>query len=503
MSDAAADSDDEEDMLLSSLITFPAKPAKSPSGSSPSSTPATSSDDRSDEDGNEELFTEVTTVGPSTMDEDTSITLRRASITAEEAPPAAKAADAAHSDGDAAADETEPDEKPLEKPEEEEEAKPKEKQEEGSACDSPKLDETPPKKDADAASTDDGCTEASTEATLNGKQEAVEPESVDSHFGGEEEKQEDLERFKLPNGVLKLPDGIDVTAAESLIRRVECANFLPAEHTAPCRHTLVGGAGEILFIYSASLSRVKSTRGGWNAIAHEMVATDTIADGQWMVQGALFFHGTTADAITALKQHYGVAAVQGWHAVLFNEHAGTQPTLLPLEKLKCVRASDYDDAKPSTGLVYAGMREWLERLSKEGAENGFGNVALPNIVPFETAQQALKTWRATRSVVPKPKPKDAKPALRGDHAARPLSIPDGAVCKITRGTKPALTAIVTASPPDKVRHGLYCAMTGCTLGQNTGSKRYYSAEEVEMVPGGSISSRASAPDGGDSRGASY
>ena len=74
------DSDDDEDVPISSLGAYqlvPAVRAKSPSGSSPSSSPATSSDDDSGEDDDEELSTEVPAAGPSPMDEDTSISLRR------------------------------------------------------------------------------------------------------------------------------------------------------------------------------------------------------------------------------------------------------------------------------------------------------------------------------------------------------------------------------------------------------------------------------------------
>ena len=181
------------------------------------------------------------------------------------------------------------------------------------------------------------------EAKEDGDAAASEPGSKPAgkpEFGDdEEEKPEEIpvlpkSRVPLAEGVLELPIDVNPGVAQKLIERMESAGLTPTKHSTPFKvaaPSLAGSTGdEIYFILADEVSRVREVKSApFVIIKPEQIVT--VEGAEWLTQGALFFHCTSAQAASHMREQYGTPAkvLSQWRIVVFHAHAGSKPTFVP------------------------------------------------------------------------------------------------------------------------------------------------------------------------------
>ena len=124
------------------------------------------------------------------------------------------------------------------------------------------------------------------------------------------------------------------------------------------------------------------------------------------------------------------------------------------------------DEQSGAGFVHAGAREWLHRLSEQATKGEAGAVQLPALVPFATAQAALRAHGQAKSLASK------------KAAARTLTIPEGTVCKVQVG-KCTRTMVFTPSTKLEGKHYQARALNQTTGG--LGPVRYMDEKDSIQV----------------------
>ena len=181
------------------------------------------------------------------------------------------------------------------------------------------------------------------EAKEDGDAAASEPGSKPAgkpEFGDdEEEKPEEIpvlpkSRVPLAEGVLELPIDVNPGVAQKLIERMESAGLTPTKHSTPFKvaaPSLAGSTGdEIYFILADEVSRVREVKSApFVILKPEQIVT--VEGAEWLTQGALFFHCTSAQAASHMREQYGTPpkVLSQWLIVVFHAHAGSKPTFVP------------------------------------------------------------------------------------------------------------------------------------------------------------------------------
>ena len=297
----------------------------------------------------------------------------------------------------------------------------------------------------------------------------------------EEEKPEEmpalLSRVPPAEGVLELPIDVNSEVAEKLIERMERAGLTPTSHSTPFKvaaPSLAGSTGdEIYFVLADEVSRVREVKSAaFVSIKPEQIVTVEGCEGfEWLTQGALFFHCSSAQAATHMRKQYGTraAVLNQWLIVLFNAHAGSKPTFVPASAIQAVREPTKADEQSGAGFVHAGARAWLGRLSEQATKGEAGAVQLPALVPFATAQAALRAHAQVKKVAATPK----------KVAARALAIPEGSVCKVKQGRRVMTMVLSPSTKPDGKDY--MGRMLNQTTGELCGPERYVDGEGVDGV----------------------